>query len=76
MHGELNHIIVTLRHMITPVDRLALVNVGGGCYKVVSEHGSILGLDEWSVFVMHACRLYMCLLCMHGDGHFYNCVVM
>jgi len=28
------------------------------------------------VFVMHACRMYMCLLCMNGSGHCYNCVVV
>ena len=52
------------------------VNVRGRCYKVVLEHGSTFGLDGWNVVVMHAHRLYMCLLCIHGDGHFYNCVVM
>jgi len=30
--GKLNHIIVTLRHTFTLVDRLSWVNVGGGCY--------------------------------------------
>ena len=52
---ELNHIIVTLHHMFTPVDWLAWVNVGGGCYRVVSDHGSTLGLDGKNVFVMHLC---------------------
>lgn len=56
-----------------PVTR---VDVGGGCYRVVSEHGSTLGLDGKNVFFMHACRLYMCLLCMHGSGHCYTCVSM
>jgi len=43
---------------------------------VVSGHGSTLGLDGWNVFVMHACRVSMCLLCMHVSGHCYNCVSM
>jgi len=36
------------------VDPLAWVNVGGGSYRVVLEHGSILGLDGRNV-VFHAC---------------------
>ena len=44
--GELIHIIVTLHHIFTPVDRLYYVNVGAGCYRVVLECGSLLGLDE------------------------------
>jgi len=28
------------------------------------------------VFAMNACKLYMCLLCMHGSGHCYYCVSM
>ena len=43
---------------------------------MVLEHETILGLDGWNIFVMHACRLYMCLLCMHGSGHCYSCVSM
>jgi len=52
------------------------VDVGGEPYRVVSEHGPPLGLDGWNVLVMHACRLYMCLLYMHGSGHCYSCVDM
>ena len=43
---------------------------------MVLEHGSTLGLDGQNLFAMHACRLYMCLLFMHGSGHCYSCVVM
>ena len=43
---------------------------------MISEHGSTLGLDGWNVFFMHECSLYLCLLCMHGSGHFYSCVSM
>jgi len=28
------------------------------------------------VIVMHACLLYMFLLCLHDDGHCYSCVSM
>ncbi len=45
IHGELNQIIVASHHMFTPVEWLTWVNVGGGCYRVVSEHGSPLGLN-------------------------------
>jgi len=43
---------------------------------MVSEHGSTFGLDGWNLFSMHARRLYMSLLCMHGSGHCYSCVSM
>lgn len=76
VHGELNRLIVSSHHMFTPTDWLTWLNVGGGCYKMVPEHSSTLGLDGLNVFVMHACRLYMCLMCMHGDGHYCNCVVI
>ena len=33
VHGELSHIILSSLHMFTPLDRLAWVNVGGGCYR-------------------------------------------
>ena len=77
MLGELNHIIVTLRHMFTTVDWLTWENVGGGCYKVVSEHGSTLGLDGWCVGHAFMSFAYMCspclwsmyFLCMHGGDH-------
>lgn len=35
VHGELNHIIVVSHHMFNLVDRLAWVNVGRGCYKIL-----------------------------------------
>jgi len=62
--------------MFTLMDWLAWVNVGGECYRVVSGHGSTLGLGGWNGFVMHARRMYMCLLCMHGGIHCYSCVDM
>jgi len=58
------------------MNRLAWVNVGGRCYKVVLEYGSPLGLDGRNMVVMHACRFCMCLMCIHGDGHCCSCVVM
>jgi len=84
IHGDLNHIIVASRHMFTPVEHLAEVNVGGGCYRVVSDHGSPIKLDGRNVLVMHTCRLdmcslwlwFMCLFCMHGGGHGCSCVTM
>ena len=39
VHGELNHMLVTLCHMFTLVDQLSWVTMGGGCYRVVLEHG-------------------------------------
>ena len=42
IHGELDHIIVASHHMFTATDCLTWVNVGGGCYKVVSNHGFII----------------------------------
>jgi len=70
--------------MFTPVDQLAWINLGGGGYKVVPEHGSPHGLDGRNVFVMHTCKLHMCslclysmcLLCMYGGGHGCSCVAM
>jgi len=90
VHGELNHIILTLRHMFIPVDLLAWVNVEGGCYRVVSENGSILVgwclvsvLLAWICFNVYMlvayvslCLWYMNLLRMHGDGHGCRCDVM
>jgi len=58
IHGELNHIIAASRHMFSPMDWLNWVNLGGGYYKVVSEHGSPLGLDNRCVLVMHV-SVYM-----------------
>ena len=43
---------------------------------MVLEHGLTLGLDGWNVVLMHACRLYMFLICMHGDGHCCSCIIM
>jgi len=64
--------------MFTLVDRLAWVNVGGGCYRVILELGSPLGLDGRNVLDMHTCQLhmrslflwFMCLLCRHGCSCF------
>jgi len=39
----------------TLVGMVSWVDVGGGCYKVVSEPGSTLRLDRQCVLVMHAC---------------------
>lgn len=50
LHGKLNHIKVASCHMFTLADWLTCINVGGGCYRVVSEHGSTLGLDGWNFF--------------------------
>jgi len=41
------------------------VDVGGGCYRVVSKHDSNLGLDGKCVSFMHACQLHVCLLYLH-----------
>ena len=76
IHGELNQIVVAYRHMFTLVDWLTWVNMGGGCYRVASEHGSTLGLDGQNLFVMYARSMYMCLLCMHGGSHSYSSVSM
>jgi len=37
---------------------VAWVDVGGGCYRVVSEHGSPLALD--GLCVGHACMSVVC----------------
>lgn len=74
---DLNKIVVASRHMFTLTDWLTWVNVGGGCYRLVSEHGSPLLLDGLLMLVMHSCRLHMrclylwsmSLLHMHGVGH-------
>jgi len=42
---------------------------------VVLEPSSPLGLDGKKVVFMHTCRLYMCHMCMHDDGHCYSCTV-
>ena len=61
---RLNHIIVASRHMFTLFGWfLGLMSEEGG-YRVVSEHGSPLGLDGRNMVVMHACRLNMHLLCV------------
>lgn len=72
VHWKLNHIIVSSCHMFTLVDWLTWVNVGGGCYRVVSEHGSNLGLDGrcighayMSVAYVSLClSLCACCVCM------------
>ena len=51
--------------MFTLVGMVTWVDVGGGCYRVVSDHGSDLRLDGWCVLVMHACQLHVCLLHLH-----------
>jgi len=38
---------------------VALVDVGGGCYRVVSKHGSPLRLD--GLRVGHACKSVACV---------------
>jgi len=58
IHGELNNIIVASHYMFTPTKELTWVNVGGGCYTVVSKHGSPFGLDGWCgghTFMSSAC---------------------
>lgn len=42
VHGELNHIIVASRHMVTPTDWLNWVNVGGGCYREFINSSSMI----------------------------------
>ena len=73
--GELNHIIVTLRHMFTPVGWLTWENVGGGCYNLVREwFNSWNGWEECVclacmkvvyVVVMYAWRWSLLPLCCH-----------
>ena len=59
------------------MDLLAWVNVGEGCCRVVLDYGSSgLGVDGQNVFIMHACRIYVCLLCMHSGSHRYISVSM
>jgi len=41
--------------MFTLVGMVTWVDVGGGCYIVVSEHGSILKVNELNMLGMHAC---------------------
>jgi len=55
--------------MFTPFSMVTWVDVGGGCYRVVSEHGSTLRLDGLNVLVMHACQLHVFLL------HLYTCCI-
>ena len=43
---------------------------------MVSKHGAPLGVDGQNMVVMHACKLYNCLMCMHGDCYCFSCVVM
>ena len=84
VHGELNHIIVASRHMFTLKDWLTWVNVGRGCYRVISEHGSPLGLDGRCPLDMHTYQLHMCSSClwsmflfsMHLFGHGFICVLL
>ena len=68
-HRRFNLIIVASRLMFTLVGMVTWVDVGGGCYRVVSKHGSTLGLDGQCVLVMHACQLHVCLL------HLYTCCI-
>lgn len=63
---RLNIIIVASRLMFTPIGMVTWVDVGRGCYRVVSEHGSTLKLDGQCVLVMHACQLQVCLLHLHS----------
>ena len=51
--------------MFTSVCMVTSVDVGGGCYRVVLEHGSPFRLDRWCVLVMHACQLHVILLHLH-----------
>ena len=48
-------IIVASRLMFTPVGMVTWVDVGGGCYRVVSKNGSNLRLNGLNV----------CWSCMH-----------
>jgi len=64
-HRRSNLIIVASHLMFTPIGMVTWVDVGGGCYRVVSEHGSTLRLDGQCVLVMHAYQLHMCLLHLH-----------
>ena len=52
------------------------VDVGRGCYRVVSEHGSTLGVDGKCVdhafmlvsYVFSMLVVYVCLFHFHGVG--------
>ena len=45
--------------MFTTVSMVTWVDVGGGCYRVVLEHGSTLKLDGLNVLVIHACQFHV-----------------
>jgi len=62
---EFNH--SSLSSHVYPIWLVTWVDVGVGCYRVVSEHGSPLELDGQCALVMHACKLHVCLL------HFIPC---
>jgi len=47
-------IIVSSHIMFTMIGMVTWVDVGGGCYIVVSKHGSTLGLDGFNVLCMSA----------------------
>jgi len=65
--------MVESRHIFTLVEWLDWVNVGGGCYKVASDHGSPLILDGW-VFFMYSCGLH--ILFLYAFGLCQCCVCM
>ena len=64
-HRRSNLIIIASCLIFTLVGMVPLVGVGGGCYKVLAEHGSTLKMDGWCVLVMHACQLHVCVLHLH-----------
>lgn len=86
VHGDLNPIMVSSRHMFNPVYQLTWINVGGGCYRVVSEHGSPLGLAGqcvghafisvayvFSMLVVYMnCEVIVCILCHRDDVDCYD----
>ena len=57
---RLNLFIVAFHLMFTPVGMVTWVDVGGGCYRVVLEHGSPLGLDGRCVLVMYSFQFHVC----------------
>ena len=73
---RLNLIIVASHLMFTLVGMVTWVDVGGGCYRVVLEHGcALLGLCVDHDFMLIAyVSLYMYSMCLfHLHGVYYGC---
>ena len=65
-HRRSSLIIVTSHLIFISVGMVTWVDVGGGCYRVVSNHGSPLGQDGWCLLAMLVCQLHVCLLHLHS----------